>query len=174
MTSIESLDGGFDFINALVSKTIKPGANPVVEIVKDMPNTELGKITEPKKLTRSKVLIGNASDLIQDQINPDETWYIENGNLNLLKNGQVINNKITAVNASTGMISTPTRASKLVTFETLMNPSIGIGERIKLESVTAPHLDGIYKVQTIITVGDNYGESWNQTITCELFAKEVV
>ena len=174
VTSIESLDGGFDFINSITSKVIRPGADSSSEIIKDLPNTEKGKILESKNLTRPKVLHGNSINLIKDQLNPGETWYIENGIINIIKEENTVSSIITTVNAKSGLISTPTRDSERITFLTMMNPSVKIGERVDLQSVTAPHMNGIYRVETMSISGDNYGENWTQQVTGSLFNGEVL
>ena len=52
-----------------------------------------------------------------------------------------------------------------VTFSTLMNPFIKIGGRVNLSSKVAPHLDGIYRVDSIVYNGDNRGQDWKQDCT---------
>jgi len=34
--------------------------------------------------------------------------------------------------------------------------------------VTAPHLNGVYRLETITYKGDNYGSTWGQTVSCIL------
>lgn len=170
VTSIDSYDGGFDFINSYTNKVVKPGADPTKEIIKDMANTEEGKVDKKSNLTRPKVLVGNSTDLIEKSLNPGEIWYIDNEKIYVIKETDVTSGDVPIVSAQTGLISTPTRESKKVTFTTLMNPVIKIGNRVLIDSKTAPHLNGVYKVQTINYVGDNYGSDWNQTVTCEPFS----
>lgn len=162
---LECLDGGFDFINSFTARTVSGKENAVNAILADMPNTGRGKITPQNNLIRPKVLVGNSSELISQQLNSDETWYIENEQLYIIKNNEVVSSFIPLVSAKTGLINTPERENQKVSFETMMNPTIKIGGQARLESKTAPHLNGIYKVETLGFKGDNYGAGWNMSIT---------
>jgi hypothetical protein len=165
LSTIECLDGGFDFINSFTSKTIKGKDNAINAILSDMPNTGKGKVTSQNQLIRPKVLVGNSAELINQQINADETWYIEDEQLYIIKNNEIVSSYVPLVSAKTGLTNTPQRENQKVTFETLMNPTIKIGGQVKLESVTAPHLNDIYKIETLGFNGDNYGSTWHMTVT---------
>jgi len=170
LTSLECLDGGEDFLNSFTARTVEGGRRAIDAALEDMPNTETGKITDRPVLTRPKVLVGNSARLIDDTVGPGETWYIDDEQLYVIKDNEVTSGLKPVVSAATGLISTPTRDSKLVTFETLMNPSVKIGGLASLKSSTAPHLDGIYRIETISYSGDNYGAAWTQTCTGTLAA----
>ena len=174
VTTIESQDGGFDFTNSFTSRTVEGGKRAVDSVRQDMPNTDEGKITERPMLTRPKVLVGNSAQLIDEMVGPGETWYIEDERLYIIKDNEVTSRFIPVVSAATGLISTPTRSSQQVTFQTLINPTVKIGRRVKLESTTAPYMDGIYRIETITYSGDNYGDAWSQTCTGRLGAGTVV
>lgn len=165
ITTIECLDGGFDFLNSFTSRTVVGKELAVNAILKDMPNTERGKITTQNKLIRPKVLVGNSAKLIEQQLNADETWYIEDEKLYIIKNNEVTSVFAPLVSAKTGLINTPVRQNQKVTFDTMMNPTIKIGGQVVLESKNAPHLNGTYKVESISYKGDNYGNDWSQSIT---------
>lgn len=169
--TMECIDGGFDSRFSFTSKTVN-GKNAIDAILEDMPNTRKGKITEQKKLIRPRVLVGNSWKLVREQLN-DEQYFIDNGQLNILKKNEVINSFVPVVQASTGLISTPTREESKVTFQTMMNPSLKIGGLCEINSVYAPALNGIYKINTIGYDGEYDGASWMQTVTCEL-AKDYV
>lgn len=163
ITSIECLDGGFDYLNSYTSKTVVGSDNVIDAILEDMPNTERGKITPRPALTRPRVLVGSSVNLIDDMIGEDESWYIENGTLNIIKDDEVTSSYIHKVSAKTGLILTPEREFSIVTFTMLIDPTIKIGHLIKLESTTAPYLNGIYRLQDVNYSGDNYGQDWLQT-----------
>jgi len=165
ITTIASQDGGFDFTNSFTSRTVVGGGNAVDAARKDMSNTAEGKITKRPILTRPKVLVGNSAQLIDEMVGPDETWYIENEQLFIIKDNEAISNFIPVVSAATGLISTPTRQNQRVTFQTLINPTVKIGRRVKLISSTAPYMNGVYRIETINYNGDNYGDAWSQTCT---------
>lgn len=165
VTSIECLDGGFDVINSYSSQTID-GGDYIKQLLQDMPNTREGKLAPGRPLTRPRVVVGPTIDLVRSGLTPEEYAYIEDETLNIIrKQNQVIDDLVPLVSPRTGLINTPEREQKKVTFQTLMNPTVKIGRRVQLESVTAPHLNGIYKAETISYSGDNYGDDWSQTIT---------
>ncbi|MDF1593740.1 MAG: hypothetical protein P1P89_19710 [Desulfobacterales bacterium] len=165
ISKIEGLDGGFDFLNSFTSKTVEGAQKAIDECLADMLNTSKGKITQRSELSRPKVLVGNTAKLIEDMVGPNETWYIENEQLYIVKSDEVVERFISLVTAQTGLISTPSRENQQTTFETLMNPAIKIGNLVNLKSQTAPYLDGVYRVETISSQGDNYGDQWSQTCT---------
>ncbi len=174
ITTLQSQDGGFDFTNSFTSRTVIGGGVAVNAILEDMVNTGIGKITPRPVLTRPKVLVGNSAELLNSLVTPGETWYIENEQLYIIKDNEVTSRFIPVVSAATGLISTPTRESKLVTFQTLINPTVKIGRRVQLISTTAPYMDGVYRIETITYSGDNYGDAWSQACTGRLGAGTVV
>ena len=174
VTIIESQDGGTDFQNSFTNRTVIGGDLSVNAILNDMVNTGIGKISPRSGLTRPKVLIGNSAELLNSLVALDESWYLENELLYIIKENESVSRFIPIVSAATGLISTPTRDSKLVTFQTLINPTVKIGVRVQLESTTAPFMNGIYKIETITYSGDNYGDAWSQTCTGRLGAGTVV
>ena len=166
LSELECLDGGFDFKYSFTSKTVKGKDFAINELLKDLPNTQKGKITNLEILTRPKVLLGNTYKILEDMIeNETADLYIDNEQLNIIKKDEVTSGNTPLVNALSGLINTPTRENKEVTFDTMMNPTIKIGQRVALESITAPHLNGVYKVDTINYKGEYDGDSWNQTVT---------
>lgn len=166
ITTITSQDGLHDYVNSFTSKTVT--TNDVKQIVDDMTNTKLGKVSKRKELVRPKVLVGNSAKLIEDSLDDDETYFIDEETIHIIKKDEVLSSYIPLVQADTGLLNTPVRKSQEVTFETLLNPSIKIGGLVELKSVYATHLNGIYKVITIKYKGDNYGTEWNQECTCQL------
>ena len=164
ITTIGCKDG-LDTLDAFTARTVKGGQTAVNALIEDMPVTTAGKITERPVLTRPKVLVGNSLLLIEETIGPGESLFIKDEKLYILKSNEVLGRFTPLVNAATGLISTPTREANIVTFQTLMNPSIKIGKLAQLQSVTAPHLDGIYKIRDINYSGDNYGDDWSMSCT---------
>ncbi len=165
ITKIESLDGGFDFLNSFTSKTVKGKDAALDTLIGDMPNTAKGFITGQEQVVRPIVLVGNTAELIRQQLKVDETYYIDNEVLNIIKKTELTGSFVPIVSAQTGLMNTPKRLNKRVTFSTLLNPSLKIGESCQLVSVTAPHLNGIYKLEDVGISGDYYGTDWTQEVT---------
>lgn len=165
ITKLETLDGGFDFLNSFTSKCVTDKDTALNALVDDMPNTTKGFITAQEKVVRPIVLVGNTARLIQQQLKDDETYFIDNEVLHIIKKAEVTGPLIPVVSADTGLMNTPNRQNKRVTFSTLLNPALKIGEKCQLISVTAPHLSGIYKIEDVGISGDYYGTDWTQEIT---------
>lgn len=165
ITELQSLDGGFDFLNSFTAKTVVGKTTAIDAILSDAPNTTRGKITEQPQLVRPKVLVGPSLKLVDELVHADETWYIDDEQLHIIKDDEVTSTYIPLVDAGTGLLNTPAREMSRITFETLINPTLRIGALCQLVSVSAPHLSGVYKIDTIRYNGDNYGSQWAQTCT---------
>lgn len=173
ITSFECLAGGFDMKNSYTNKTITADASTFDEIIKDMANTVKGTIEKEGSNLRPKVLIGSSLEKINEYLGTDHTMYIDEDKINIVKKGNALTSSIPIVDASTGLLNTPARESQKITFETKMNTSIKIGDRVSLYSVTAPHLDGIYLADTINYSGDYDGDAWDMVVSGYLFGGSV-
>lgn len=163
--SFECFDGGFDYFNSYTAKSVTGRQSSLDAVLEDMPNTRKGAITSGEELVRPKILIGSSYQLLNDMAGPEESFFIDEGRANLIKNSEVIGSYVPLVDSSTGLISTPEREFSLVTFETLLNPYIKIGGRVKLVSSVVPQYNGTYRVDTITHKGDNEGSEWSQKVT---------
>jgi len=164
VTELECLDGGYDFLNSFTSRTVKGKRKAIEAILGDMPNTTPGKLTEQTPLLRPKVLVGAPGKLFDSLVDEGETWFIEDEKLYVVKDKEVLSNFVPLVRADTGLLNTPTREQAKVTFDTLLNPTLRIGHLCDVESQSAPHLNGIYKIDAISYEGDNYGDKWAQSV----------
>lgn len=167
ITNLDCFDGGQDFLFKYTSTVVAVKQRVIDVIVAELDSVTIGKVTKQPVLFRPKVLVGNSLDIIRRSIAEDEQFYIDDEQIFIIKEGDVTRNFIPLVTAETGLIDTPQRKNKRVTFQTLMNPTVKIGGRAELISNSAPHLNDIYKVQDINYTGDLEGESaaWVQTIT---------
>jgi len=165
VTTIVSMDGLVDAQGSYTSTTVKKG-DAINVILKDMPNTTRARISDRPVVNRAKVLVGNSLKLVENNLKDDETYYIDEGKLYIIKQNEVVSDIIPLVNASTGLLNTPTKKKYEVTFNTLLNPSIRIGCQVKLESIYAENLNGTYKVLTITYRGDSSGTDWSQEVIC--------
>lgn len=165
VTTTVSMDGLVDAQGSYTSTTVKKG-DAINVILKDMPNTTRARISERPVVNRAKVLVGNSLKLVENNLKDDETYYIDEGKLYIIKQNEVVSDIIPLVNASTGLLNTPTKKKYEVTFNTLLNPSIRIGCQVKLESIYAENLNGTYKVLTITYRGDSMGTDWSQEVIC--------
>lgn len=162
VTELECLDGGAQVLPTFVNETVK-GSDTAVDAVRKAAGLEKGKLSEQPAITRPRVLVGSVANLLNDLT--DGTWYIDDEQLYTLKEKEVRSKFIPKVNSNTGLLNTPTKQMSKVTFDTLMNPAVRLGGLCDLESTSAPHLNGIYKVNEIGYSGDTHGADWSQSCT---------
>jgi len=164
ITTISSVDGGHDYINSFTSKTVK--SSDPKHILEDMKNTKRGKITKIREPIRPRVLVGRSAKIIEDNLADDETMFIDDETMHIIKDDEVIDGNVVVISAETGLLETPTKKAKELNFKTLLNPNIKIGGVIELKSTTAVQLNGVYRVNTLKYSGDNYGTDWTQECSC--------
>lgn len=163
ITTLSCKDGGFDFRNSFTSKTISPSVDVVSEILKDMPNTKKGVVSQQKTRVRPKVLVGNSAKLIKENLQSNETYFIDNEQLNIIKSDEIIDDLAVEVSAKTGLLNSPQKQESFIIAETLMNPAIKCGGQVKLISDII-ELNDLYRVDTIEFSGDFRGQDWKQTL----------
>ena len=77
-----------------------------------MPNTKKGAVTKQQALIRPKVLVGRSSKIITDMLSPEESFFIKDERVHILKSNEVTSGNIPVVNASSGLLNTP-QATKI-------------------------------------------------------------
>lgn len=174
VTTISAMDGGEDFLRGFIATTVTSKAAAIDAALGTMPNTKKGKIGALGDITRPKVLVGNSMQTIQDMLDPDQRWFIDDERLNILGGLEVVSSYVPVVSAETGLINTPEADKKEVTVTTFLNPSIKVGGLYQLISVTAPHRNGVYKCKLITYSGDYDGSDWLQRVTGEIAENYVV
>jgi len=167
-TTLICLDGGHDFLKGFVSTSVTSKKAAIDAVLATMPNTAKGTIGKQKDLIRPKILVGNSMATIQDMLDPDQRWFIDDERLNILGGDEVVSGYVPVVSAETGLLKAPESDKEEVTVTTFLNPSIKVGGLFRLISVIAPHLNGIYKVSLISYSGDFDGADWSQKITAKI------
>lgn len=112
IVSLECEDGGLDYINAFTSRTVRGKDQVVDSVLQDMPNTKKGSVTKQQALIRPKVLVGSSSKIITDMLSPDESFFIKDERVHILKANEVTSGNIPVVNARSGLLNTP-QATKI-------------------------------------------------------------
>ena len=164
VTTIEAYDGLYDMQNSYTSKVVKGKISE--QVIKDMPTIKKGKITEQNPLLRPRVLVGNSFKILEENLALNETYYVDDGVIHIIKEKEVTSGYIPLVNSETGLLNTPEKLQKEVKFETMMNPLLRIGGLMQLESLYDKRFNGIYKVNTIHYTGDYSGSDWKQEVLC--------
>lgn len=112
IVSLECEDGGHDYINSFTSRTVRGKDQVVDSVLLDMPNTKKGSVTKQQQLIRPKVLVGSSSKIISDMLAPDESFFIKDERVHILKSNEVISGNIPVVDARSGLLNTP-QATKI-------------------------------------------------------------
>jgi hypothetical protein len=168
ITTLICIDGGYDFLNSFTSKTITNKSELVDTVLKDMPNTNKGKVTKQKPILRPKVLVGNSVKILEKNLQDGEDYFIDGEKLYILKSNEVISDFAPLVNSETGLLTTPSIQDKKLVFDTLMNPLLRCGGLCKLETIYEPKLNGIYRIEAITYSGDIDGDDWSQSVQCKM------
>lgn len=105
--SLECEDGGHDYINSFTSRTVRGKDQVVDSVLQDMPNTKKGAVTSQQQLIRPKVLVGSSSKILTDMLAPDESFFIKDERVHILKSDEVTSGNIPVVNARSGLLNTP-------------------------------------------------------------------
>ena len=167
VNTIECLDGGKDALSSFTSVTVRGKDQAIRAALGDMPNTAEGAITPHAQLVRPKVLVGNSARLITDMLDDDEAMFIDDEQLFVLRNDEVRSDLAPLVTARTGLMNTPQASKGEVTFQTIMNPTLKVAGLCQLGSVTAPDLNGVYRIDQINYSGDYTGDDWTQVVTAK-------
>lgn len=167
VNTIDCLDGGNDTLNSFTSVVVRGKDQAIRAALGDMPNTQEGAITKHAKLVRPKVLVGNSARLITNMLDPDERFFIDDEQAFVLRNDEVRSDMAPLVSARTGLLNTPQSSKGEVTFQTVMNPALKVAGLCKLESKTAPDLNGVYRMEQINYSGSYAGNDWMQTVTAK-------
>ncbi|EAR8786028.1 hypothetical protein QC835_003990 [Salmonella enterica] len=112
IVSLECEDGGHDYINSFTSRTVHGKEQVVDSVLQDMPNTKKGSVTKQQALIRPKVLVGSSSKILTDTLAPDESFFIKDERVHILKENEVTSGNIPVVNARSGLLNTP-QATKI-------------------------------------------------------------
>ena len=107
IVSLECEDGGHDYIYAFTSRTVRGKEQVVDSVLQDMPNTKKGSVTKQQALIRPKVLVGSSSKILTDTLAPDESFFIKDERVHILKANEVTSGNIPVVNARSGLLNTP-------------------------------------------------------------------
>jgi hypothetical protein len=164
ISKLECLDGGDALFNSKIAKTVKGKEDAINQLVQDA-GIERGAISLPSQLTRPKVMIGNTIKSLDSFLEDGYSWFIDDGKLNIInREKEVLSGFVPVVSAETGLITTPQREQSIISFDTIMNPSIRLGGLVEVFSTVAPHLNGKHKVFEINFKGDLDGDAWTMSV----------
>lgn len=197
---IMAADGDLAHTYGFVNQSIKAGStsqdrfNAMTKALKEKGvtvNSGASQALSPTGgvLARGKVLFGLAAPHLNTLCDTaGASWSIQNGVLQIIPTKGYRAGEAVVINAATGMVGVPEVTQDGINVQTLLNPLIAIGGRIKLDNrslnqttVNNPvgyptynspppmyantNSDGIYRVLVAEHSGDTRGEEWFTDIT---------
>lgn len=190
VTRIEAADGLSDFQNAMINTTLPAGQNSPKDIVQacaaQFEVVGVGSLNILDGLPgtdRATVLCGNVKDEL-DKVGRkhDFSWSIQNNELELVKNGEAIED-VTIVSKETGMIGAPTVTESGVDVKVLLNPKLRVNRIIQVISDFIDDADtlnfnkrdtdlggGFYRMDKIKYAGTNRADG---EFTCTIEGRRV-
>lgn len=197
IVEIDAGDGDRDFRGAIVNTTLAAGVSDqelVNRVAGGMSSTKLGTIkgVRPTQRLRGKVITGNARTVLNDVARQNNaSWSIQDGRLQIVPVGGILDSEAILVNSDTGMLGAPEQDDKGLKVKTLLNPQYQINGRVKLDNnsikrkkakVGAEDLrvakgkehkeparldpDGFYKIYKVLHKGDNRDADWVSEVFC--------
>lgn len=166
IVTIESGDGDREILRGFINKTLRKGCT-ADQVVDQCQAAMFGVSTGHKdrlntSYSRGRVLSGRAADILTKQAKQDGAqWSIQDGQLLLLKGGNVRPNAAWLINKDTGMIGSPEPTQDGVKVTTLLNPAYLIGGLAKIESLV---YEGGVRIESIEHAGDTHGAQWSSTL----------
>lgn len=162
------------FVQAMATQGISQGYTP-----------ELSK----NGSVRGRVFYGMTRDELREWAEvQDALWSIQDGRLTLIPKTSYVPGDTPLISPSTGLIGVPEQTANGIEMRVLLNPSIKIGQRVKLDSTINPfrfgldrgsqktnfrleqniktNADGFYYVMIADHTGDTRGEPWYTDLVC--------
>lgn len=151
ITQIESYDGGYAYVNSITNQSF-PSGTPQKSIIdslaSSLPGVSVGAIGNfPGEISRGNSMSGSTTDLLRDI--SGGAFFIDNGKAHCLKDNECLEGNIPLINSKSGLLGTPIKEQTYINFDVLFEPSIKVGQLIRLDSETAEHFNGTHKVLSI-------------------------
>ena len=174
---IEAGDGDEAYNFATISKTLAAGSTQAQQIdAASEPMTGKGvqrgfTCEMPQEaLPRGKVMYGMARDYLRRSAQTTgSTWSVQDGKLQFVKLTDTLPGKAVLLNSKTGMIGAPEKDDGGLRVTCLLNPTLRIGGKVKLDEAGIGgngEDDGVYRLLTVEHKGDTFGNEWYSNLEC--------
>ena len=170
---------GDEYINgSFTAQTIEKGSTTMdmVHACATIPENIIGdKVQSGGQYIRGKVLFGHSAEYLSDVARKTNTqFFIDDGKINIVGEGDFEKGGTVTLNADTGLIGDPSQTDDGVSAQCLINPSIKLNSIVHIDSsaivakaiqnaestISSFSSDGTYKVIKLTYEGDNYGDPW--------------
>ena len=147
-TSVDALDGGFAYANAITNRQFAKGTTDrqaLNALISDLPHIQAGHIGNFNSiLPRGNSVSGSTFDYFGSF--SDENYFIDLEKMNCLLDNEGFEGNIKVIDASCGLLGSPLREEAFLTFEMIFEPRLQIGQFVEIKSLTETIYDGTYKV----------------------------
>lgn len=135
-------DGDDAYINAVMNKTLKAGAQPkdVIQEVQgsfgeyDVQNGDIPDLGG-QSLPRGKVMFGMTRKYAREAaFTTDTSWSIQDGKMTMVKHDSYLPGEAVVLTASTGLIESPEQSNDGIKVKCLLNPKLRVNGRIKIDN----------------------------------------
>ncbi len=153
ITQIECYDGGFAFANGLTSAQFPAGTSQkdiIANLAGSLPNVSVGAIGNyTGSLSRGNSYSGSTTDILREITGSG--FFIDNGKANALQTNEYIDDGsgVATINSQSGLLGTPVLEQTIVKFDMIFEPTLTVGEKIILDSITEQNFNGAYKVTAV-------------------------
>ena len=175
-TKISGLDGGQKLTDTRWSRSYRSGTDVrvcVQDLVRSMSlgdgnlnsigELQLGNRTQ---LTRPKTFHGLASAQLTSFLRSmGYSWSVQNGSVQILRNGSTLQRTGVRLNATTGLISAQYVDRRTVKVISYLIPEIAPGYSIIVES---KRVTGDFRIHSVKYSGDSWGGDWICEIECRI------
>lgn len=150
VTSIKSLDGGWDVQNTNTYSTLEAGETRMQvmqRLINDHTFLQTGAISQTwagYKFQRAVVLEGNTYGLLKKY--SDNKVFIDLEKIYVLQDNEALDLPIPLLSAETGILDTPYRQDSWIMVSTIFEPNIQMAQAVDLVSSVQPLYNRRYKV----------------------------
>lgn len=193
---ITAADGDMAYNFSTLAVSLAAGATPddaVQAFLKSMAAQGISQGYKPELSTngsaRGRVFFGLTRDELREwaQVG-DVLWSIQDGKLTLIPKTSYIPGEIPVISSATGLVGVPEQTPNGIEARVLLNPSLKIGQVVKLDSTINLHrygldvrsqatsefqrqqiktnADGLYYVMNADYIGDTRGNDWFSDLIC--------
>lgn len=171
VTHFQSGDGTIALQQGRISDSLGPGATVLEAVKKAIDATGLGygnALDEIQKgnfkeglteFTKGLTLAGRAVDVLDDLLRTTGLeWSIQDGQVQVLRDGQPNDPNATVLSPTSGMVGSPEIGDDgVVKIRALMQPALRPGSKIEVRS---RGVNGFFRVQAVLHTGDSWGDDW--------------
>lgn len=161
ITEIEAFDWDFPIRSAITSQSFdKPIRTQQVidQLIKDIVNMgtpehhmNRGYVRQFEGTQRGTCISERSWDRLRTETS--NLCFIDNGNIHVLADNEYIPGSELTINAASGLLGSPKRAETTVLAEILFEPSLIVGQKVTLSTVSQNKFNGDYKIYGINHVG---------------------